>query len=348
MHKNLNILPKLRNSLLAIILIFVAPFLFILVTPIYIFRKIVFYIAPIVRPDLGKMLTTRSTIFAADDIFTKPGNNAVVSGTISQNYISVKKIREEFRSRTLLAGTPKGLLKYPELQATLIYWLGFAFWKPDPEFNLDDHIRLHPKSTTGAITSSKDGMEILREIVNKPWAPGKCLWDMQILWNCKSESSDELKTMVIFKFHHSMSDAFSFIKMATNGAPTNEFNTVAKPGKVKISTLHKLLTCVFFFLKVPYDFIKFMLLNDQNEWHKKENIDSEYEMNGIFSEPVSVNFIKEIRKRHGVSFTVVLRAAFTAAIRDTMIRQGVKVPNRVHCLTPFPFPGHPNKLRNHL
>jgi len=344
------ILVTIRNILLALIITLTSLFLTLLASPIYLLRKCIFYIAPLVRPDLAKMLSTRSSAFAIDDTFNKPHFNGIVAWVLPTNNFPLEKIRQEFSSKILLAKNEQEKLIYPELQQTLTTWLGFSFWKPDKSFNLNDHIRLHPRSIEGTITMDKsDNTKLFKKILNTPVPKGKCLWEIQVLWNYQSRNSDQLKTMAIFKFHHALADAFSVLKLMSKGSDQNDLSTMAKPAQIRRSFCYKFLTSIFFFIKVPYDLAKFMFLYDNNDWHKTENAKHKGSLLGAYSDQIPLKDIKYICKSQQVCFSAVIGAVFTAAIRDTMAQQRVKVPERVHCMAPFPYPNHPDHaLRNHM
>jgi len=180
------------------LLCLIAPILFLMMAPIYIFRWIVFHIAPYLRPRLGKMLTTRSTVFAVDDMYNKPNFNVIVCFTLSSNFLSLDKVREEFTDKILNAKNSSGGLLYPELKQSVTSWLGFLFWKPDPTFNLEDHITLHEKSSepTNDMETVKT---IIREMSLQPFKKGKCLWEIKVLWNFLDNQNE--KFFIIFYLH---------------------------------------------------------------------------------------------------------------------------------------------------
>jgi len=156
--------------------------------------------------------------------------------------------------------------------------------------------------------------------------------------------------VIALKIHHALSDGFSNLKLLAKGSEQNDLSGVAQPKRVKRSFCTKLITRIFFFVKIPYDFVSFMLIYDKNEWHKKENAlpINRDRIAGEFSQRIPMKLLKAIGKKHGVCFSAVINAGFTAAIRDAMINGGTKVPNRIHCMTPLPYPGHPEKLRNFM
>jgi len=63
------------------------------------------------------------------------------------------------------------------------------------------------------------------------------------------------------------------------------------------------------------------------------------------SVPVSV--IKNIRSKHGVTFSAVVMSALAGGIRKFMLVNDMKIPEKMHIVTPLPWPGHPSTLRNY-
>jgi hypothetical protein len=57
-----------------------------------------------------------------------------------------------------------------------------------------------------------------------------------------------------------------------------------------------------------------------------------------------------VRRKHGVKSVSLTIAAFTAAFRKVLFegRKESNIPKSVVLFIPFPLPGHPDKLRNHL
>jgi hypothetical protein len=97
----------------------------------------------------------------------------------------------------------------------------------------------------------------------------------------------------------------------------------------------------------PYQTVKTVMDYDINDWHIPENRLSR-KVNGAVLEKLDVEYIKEIKNLADVTFTSVLLAAFSGGIRNFMLEQKVKVPKKLHCITPLPMVGHPDKMRNFM
>lgn len=71
----MKVVHKALVFILTIIILVAVPVLLILSAPLFLFRFIVAKLAPCLRPKLGKMVTTRSCVYAADDYTNRPTCN---------------------------------------------------------------------------------------------------------------------------------------------------------------------------------------------------------------------------------------------------------------------------------
>jgi len=333
----------IRNVFVALLLCIGIPFGLLLCLPIYIFRWIVFHVAPFMRPDLGKMVTARSSFFAAEDVYKDPKNMAVASLVVNTNkFPTLDTVFEIANAKILAARTLTGEMQYPEFQQCLTTWLGFRFWKNNKYFKLEDYISLHDPEE---ITTEENLKSIQHKMILEPFKQDGCLWEIKLIWNYKEENCEELKSVVVFKCHHTLGDGYSLIKIFSKVADM-DMKSLSVPNYPKISFWRKLTTLI----RIPYDIAKFLAIWDENELHKKltDSNKSNRSVVCLNSNKIPVRIIKEIRAKYGVCFGAVLNAGFTAAIRETMVSKGMKVPPSVHCMYPLPFPGHPEKLRNHM
>lgn len=74
--------------------------------------------AKYLRPDLGKIVTTRSMFSAVYDVYTKPSMTVVIS-VIVDGKLELEKLMKEFELKTANARYDNGELKYPEMRQHL-------------------------------------------------------------------------------------------------------------------------------------------------------------------------------------------------------------------------------------
>ncbi len=98
----------------------------------------------------------------------------------------------------------------------------------------------------------------------------------------------------------------------------------------------------------PYHSMKMLLRSiDTNEWHLPGDKLSKPRNVG-FTKRIPLEYVKEIKNMHNVSFSAVIYASLTGALRNMMLTMGKNVPQYMSTAVAVPMPGHPLKLRNHL
>lgn len=128
----------------------------------------------------------------------------------------------------------------------------------------------------------------------------------------------------------------------------NEGTVKSGPSRQQ-SCLTQLTRYIGFLFLAPYEFISETLdAHDVPTWKVKEaNLTKNFNF-GV-SPMIPLEEIKQVRKLAKASFTAVILACFTGALRRFMTEAGHKVPKRIHCVTPLPMAGHPGrKMRNHM
>jgi hypothetical protein len=206
-----------------------------------------------------------------------------------------------------------------------------------------------------------DVPKFMHEESLSPFPERSPLAHLTLIANYKDNLEDETTknySCLIISFHHTLVDGFSIMKLAHQICKLR-YKPSAKPNQEldRPSGLSALL-------RVPYDICDYLTDRgrvrtypvwdmdkssaDKHELAEKET--AELLPAGYFtsvSDFIYLSDLRTIAAKHGVrTFTVIL-AAITGTIREVMFPNG-NMPKKIDFAVPFPLPGHPDKLRNHL
>jgi hypothetical protein len=298
------------------------------------------------KPEFGKIMTTRSCLVGTDDLHGRPKANLLVI-LVLQGRLHLSAVKEDFMVRLINLKDKKGDHVHPELQQTIQFWMGYLFWKWDPKFSPDNHFeeRLDPVNEDSV-------NELSTKLLKKPWKRGQSPWEAIVFPHYKTKfGANHDKTLVFFRLHHSMADGFSVIKLLAGDLALETKIKLPTPDRfeqTRYSLWREIKSTIIFCFVSPYEMTSSLIEAwDRNDAHIPEHKLSE-NISLAFSERIPISVIKNIKNGHGVSFTGLLLAAFTGAVRDFMLENGFKVPEAIHGVLPFPLPGHPEKLRNFM
>jgi len=324
----------------------------VLCLPIYFLRFVVAMARKVFRPDLGKMVTTRSAVIATDNPSKDPQWPLCVWLVLEGDF-DFETFRNNFHANIVLKKDSRGNLLHPEYQQYFKQWLGFLFWKWEDKFRIEDHMRYFyandVEKAKSQVTTEKELKEIIKSLTAKSFEVGKSPWEFLFLPNyTQSEDTSPNKSVLIFRVHHGFCDGFTILWLLMKEVNQIDMDNVAKPVHIRKSFLSRLITAITFWIRGPYDFMRLIVKsNDHNQWHLPRN-KLERPFNTAFTERIPLDYIKGIRRSHGVTFTSVVMAGLTGGLRKKMLEKGIKIPPYVTTAVAVPMPGHPHKLRNHL
>jgi hypothetical protein len=274
--------------------------------------------------------------------------------------MSAEYYQATFKARIVDAKDAEGKLTKPEFRQYVTKRLGFLFWKWDPEFDIRNHIRIYDgKLSTqfqnGILPVNKDTVaEACDDLMYKPYVPKRSPWEILLIHDFKEmdpitgERVGPGSTVMVLRIHHCLGDGFSIMKaFNTNFTQASEFDT-AQPKYIRPSRGSALLRALDFLFSAPYEFLtEAKNAVDVNSWHVPRS-QITYRLNSAVSHRIPIEYIKEVKNLNKASFTGLILECFTAALRKFMTEAGYEVPEVIHCVTPLPVPGHPDKMRNHM
>jgi hypothetical protein len=333
--------------------------------PLLVYRRLIFHLAPILRPDLGKMVSSFGSIVACANPYKSPETKLVITAVL-EGCPDEEDIRRSAEETLNNLDTKTGQLLYPEMQQNLTKWMGYPFWKPLEKFKLENHVFFDETHVT-----SDDMSKNLQKNANTPFQETNALWHFRIYKNYTPTGNEEYfnpdskYSLLLLSVDHSVVDGFALVKLAYKlfGIPC-----VRSPRQPPLSEPKSWLGAasrvIRILLRLPYDIgkatIEFLSVF-KNPWEPKQNgkvgsVSSFESKMGIAkthtSEPVPFSLLREIKNKHNVSTIAVTIAAFTSSIRETLLEHaktsGRSIPEEFNLLIPLPLPGHPDKLRNHM
>jgi len=343
------LLVKLKTVLVTLILMFLFPGIFLLVSiPFGLFRYTFHKLTTWWEPSVGKIVSLRGTVFAIDTLYTQP-KASVVIGLIFQGPIDLTLLKKRVRLNLLKRTLPNGELQYPELKQYLNKRMGYYFWKNDPTFDLSRHVMTH-KSKLSTYSDS-DIKEIYEQLIHKPWEVNRPLWDMRIVSNFYPKGSGITKahSVIFIRYHHALSDGYSMLRLLSEGLTEQEKVPVnATPSFSGRDWVKSLIFWVTFPLVGLWELAEFEVGNTEPVPFTPERKIQRGRFHVGVTDKILVNKVKEIKNNFGVGFGSVVYSACAGALRDIMIAKGMEVPYQIPCGTILPLPDHPQKLRNYM
>lgn len=364
---------KLKMSLGAICCLLFLLFA-VLSLPVYLFRILVIILAKLFRPDLGSILNGLSSYLANDYFYNKksPRANLVISLYVQGREMSIEELKENIMDNWIHAKNVKtGKLKFAQFRQYPERWLGFTFYKKCMDtFDISNHVYTHNQPNNEMdFFGDEDINNICENLVNNPYKPCTSLWEVHLV---KNYISDKMKTcdpteksfVLIFKFHHSLADGYSILAALVEGFGEQEFSDIKLPTPrfPKRNIIQKIFYYVLLPFKVLFEFSYIFSHIFQSSPWKIENDKKEWSQFCAKSDSISIQKIKFIKNKLGVSFTSVLLYSISSAIYKTF--QNLKVKslntsqfesffegefslNSISCASALPLLGHPGSLTNH-
>lgn len=182
--------------------------------PIYLIRFLVAMAGKLFRPDLGKMINTRSAVIATDRVNQSPKWNLCVWITLEGN-LNFDQFRQTFLQDIVLEKDSTGKLVNPEFQQFYTTWLGFLFWKWEKAFDIQDHMRYYFDANNSVdylekVTTEKELRQVIKGPTAEPFQSGKSPWEFLFIPNFLDHNGDQEpdtepsanKSVLIFKQCH--------------------------------------------------------------------------------------------------------------------------------------------------
>ncbi|CAG7825198.1 unnamed protein product [Allacma fusca] len=311
--------------------------------PVLLYRSIVWVLARTFRKDL---LSFVSGIAGA---YVDPDPNKTISnflvGFVLTGDISSERISQLFQERVLNLKDAKGNFVYLRLQQSVARFMGYAFWKNDPNFLVSNHVRDYDYQGDLRLSQTPDEHEIQRiwlSLAEAPWKTNQSPWEYLVVRNYCHAGTTKPHSLIIFRVDHVYCDYYSLTGLF-RVAFRSPFATVKLSGKntgLSWKQLKSLLT-------IPYDIFVKMCTNENKksplgERHGSSNLCFNY------TSTIHVDEIKLIRKNHGVAYNAVILSAINGAIARALSDAGATPPESINLGYGLPLSNHPGGFNVHV
>lgn len=316
-------------------------FLFTLIwIPIYVTRCVLVKFMETFKPNYGKILDHQDSTLE-EDYCSEPPKNSLVFTMVLDGQLSLLELKRLFRENVLEAKiqnkkTGRDELRYREFKQYQADFAAYKFWKDDPAFSLENHIR--EKSYN---SSFKSYSRIHQDFINKTYPERRSPWEIVMVTQYLNNPN---KTLLILRNHHSLGDTKAMLKVIVEGLGEKELKM---PPAQYVTT--SLVDKLQYYLLLPFYFVYVQVLGhfvelkaDNNPWKWRE--EEEPLLNVCISKKVAMSEVKSIAKKHQVTTSAVIMAAVAGGVAKCDSKQTKK---GIPCQWVLPKPNHPDKLANH-
>ncbi|XP_035711164.1 uncharacterized protein LOC118436710 [Folsomia candida] len=297
------------------------PPLFLAWLPFHLYRCFVQIVAWLFRRDLTTILTPSDARFSYDRIYSSPITSMVstleVEGDVDPNHI-----RNTWRTQVLEAKVGNRLL-YPELGWTIKTFMGHPFWAKSRI--VEDRVRFIPEDVT-----PEQLLELQISLTFQPFKEDEPLWEI-IIVRRKYDPTVAPSSIVIFRFHHTMTDGNGVFHMFRKMALPHS----TKLGKAETYTIPPAMNrSPARYLGMPYDFVATCregsrsgcLVEDTKSWTSLgDNFtpsEAASHLRFHICEPIPFSRIRQVGAQHGVTGTAVMHSAILGAVRSSFFPEG--------------------------
>ncbi|CAL8093985.1 unnamed protein product [Orchesella dallaii] len=369
-YQHLQIIKVILRAPLVLLTSLLMSLSLLLWLPVYIFRLVAISTGKL-RPSLGKILTPMDLITFENFHPDKAPKGSLVATALLEEDITVESVQRLFKDSLSQSSSNFQLLQ-PKLQQYQSYWLGFAFWKNDPDFQIQNHVveYSNPVNNLGSVA------EVHEHLLNKTFVPKRSPWELLVLRNCNfyqtssaqrsctpmhncnpevvgdpNNNNRQGQTLLALRIHHTLGDGISVLKLFVQGLgkktlvkATPKLTTRSvKDNLVLLSTLPFSIgeECLKFWYHTLYycrSHLRLLRAMDSKRARKVVAI----------TELMSMSEVKSIAKESGVTFSAVILTIITCSLRKLIIRKEGK-GQEIVLPTGYilPVDGHPNELANH-
>jgi len=329
------------------------PLMLFIYVPFWLMRQTVVSLAKVLRPDLIKIVGARDAVLANDDYAGSPKSTIVISHEVNGKF-DIETLREIVLARIVLRlDDSHGSLKFPEFQQYFVSWGGYLFRKQEHDFRIEEHVKFWKRkddsgsAPLGPFPQDADLYEIRAQLLTEPYGREKSPWEIILVQNAGADTTTTSKCFVLAKFHHGSVDGYSLLNIFFSSLVKPGEGEAVKPKFVQRSTLERTLFLSKSFVLAPYalgsQVPKFEVENPFNPTAVKLSGKRHPAWDNL-----PLRTIKEISRQSGTSFAGVLMAGMGGGIKSYLESNKKPVPKSIDVALPLPWPGHPNKSRNHL
>lgn len=327
--------------------------LYTLCSPIFLLRLAVIKAAKYFRPDLNTIVNPQGNLFASELFSSKPPRSCLVVPIVFQGHFTLSDFRKRFANMVNLTDQETGKSVYAEYKQFVEKWFGFAFWKNDPNFDIENHVSEcnFDNYQRDQCFSSKDISNIVEQLLNKKFPQGRSPWDVCVANNYSDPHfPDGVKTVIIVRLHHTLADGFSLLYSLIEGVVQSNLGSLELPKPV-YTKWEGLWRTIVFPIKLTHDLGDYFVKSTRQSVFMIPDRKKSWKMVYSASRPIPIRTVKEIKDGLKVTFSSVLVAAVAAGMASWRKLKVSKETSGNDAREAFffvlPLPGHPKALTNH-
>lgn len=269
------------------------------------------------------------TIDCLDVIGLMEDNNTPLIIT-SLNVIQGPTDLNQLRNQVLLTATKKterGSYAFPKFQQNLVQVCGYSCWVP-ATFDIDAHVRFFDNCDEN--TPSMSDNEVLKAtgpVSKREFQAGRSPWEVLLIpkFHYVTEEGAEskgTKSAILIRIHHAIGDGYSLLKLLirdTNvGGPATAVPRAPSPPHMPL--WKGALVFLYLTLRASRAFYVELLTEDRNPLRKsaKRGRGLSGEAVLVWSPPISIDFLKNIKRAAGVSLSSAFLAGLVSSIHKYM------------------------------
>ncbi|ODM94569.1 Cytochrome P450 4C1 [Orchesella cincta] len=327
------------------------PLAIFIFVPVLSYRSIVERFLPKLDPRFGSALKGVAAVFSARDPYTNPLSVLLpyfyLDQTLDKNHL-IKLFNERIVNLRNRNGDPV----YIQLRQKIVRKFGYNFWFNVTNFDLSEHIKYLNESDPEGLIKDSEMIDLTLQLSKRPFNSERSPWEILIIPRFQHENDSEIKSALIFRFHHCLADGFSILQIVLRlGEQPMHLSAKESTEKRTLTFMDKFISVIYnlrIFIEGPLEILKQTIFSiDSNQW--LTNVEKYY--TGKFSAQeydISLSTLKKIKERNFCVATSLITMLVQATGR-TMKRQNV-VGNKtkLYVAFPLPLPNRPDGMSNHF
>lgn len=245
--------------------------------------------------------------------------------------------------------------------------MGFLFWEKNPDFKLENHIRMYDYTDSGVEIGRNPTEDDLRAVTNglvaKEYARGQSPWELLLIENfhysgkgCTEGETTVVGSVLALRMHHALADWQSIIKFLQHLCQTDRDDdvryTITEAKFSRVGRLEKLATNLMTCARLPTEissaYVEQHCMGEKFSWLPFRRQLRLQNYHTFLSDRIPLETIKILRRKFGVSSNAVLNTVITGALVKLLEQNGRgMIPRSLLCSYSVPLPKHPGGLVNH-
>lgn len=343
---------QLKLLLFILCFILVLPFVTIVFTIFWIYRKLITFLYNIWNgAQSGTILTTQSSVMFDEHLI----NARIMQLNIMFNgNVDYQSFCQLFQEKVVEAINANGQLKYPELGQRAHLWCGYNFWtKEVKRFNITDHVKCYEAfDTKSCILRDNEFCEnLILETFYKPLLDENSKYIILLVPDIHLGTDSEKRTLIIFQFPHYLADGYSIYKMIMQ--LVDEPKIKLYEPKFRPSKCLQYISCPFSVITKSAK--KLIKVDNDSFWAtlpRNFEIDTKnsnpFLRHFVVSKKISTIDARRLANFLNVSLTSVFLCTFQKGVQHYIEKYGLEVPDYWSTLYPIPSPSHATTLTNDM